>query len=55
MFYVIDHDLYRNDKKVLTISDNDSVNSVIKKLKSKLKESVNEETKYKVGQKNASR
>ena len=51
MFYVIDHDLYRNDKKVLTISDNDSVNSVIKKLKSKLKESVNEATKYKVGQK----
>ena len=43
IFYVVGYDLYHNDKKVMTInSDKDSVNSIVKTLKSKLKESVNE-------------
>lgn len=43
IFYVVGYDLYHNDKKVMTINpDKDSVNSIIKSLKSKLKESVNE-------------
>jgi len=42
VFYGVGNDLYHNDKKVLTIDgDNDSINSIIKKLKSKIKESVN--------------
>ena len=52
MFYVVGYDLYHNDKKVMTInSDKDSVNSIVKTLKSKLKESVNEAKKYKKGDK----
>jgi hypothetical protein len=44
IFYVVGYDLYHNDKKVMTINpDKDSVNSIVKTLKSKLKESVNEE------------
>jgi hypothetical protein len=43
IFYSIGDDIYHNDKKVLTVhGDNDSINSIIKKLKSKIKESVNE-------------
>jgi hypothetical protein len=43
VFYGVGNDLYHNDKKVLTVDgDNDSINSIIKKLKSKIKESVNE-------------
>lgn len=43
IFYVVGYDLYHNDKKVMTINpDKDSVNSIVKTLKSKLKESVNE-------------
>jgi hypothetical protein len=46
IFYVVGYDLYHNDKKVMTInSDRDSVNSIIKSLKVKLKESINE-SKY---------
>jgi hypothetical protein len=42
VFYGVGNDLYHNDKKVLTVDgDNDSINSIIKKLKSKIKESVN--------------
>lgn len=43
IFYVVGYDLYHNDKKAMTINpDRDSVNSIIKSLKSKVKESVNE-------------
>jgi hypothetical protein len=46
IFHVVGYDLYHNDKKVMTInSDRDSVNSIIKSLKVKLKESINE-SKY---------
>ena len=42
-FHVDGYDLYHNDKKVMSINpDKDSVNSIVKTLKSKLKESVNE-------------
>ena len=42
-FHVDGYDLYHNDKKVMSINpDTDSANSIIKKLKSKIKESVNE-------------
>ena len=38
IFYSVGYDLYHNDKKVLTIDgDNDSINSVIAKLKSKIR------------------
>ena len=38
VFYSVGYDLYHNDKKVLTIDgDNDSINSVIAKLKSKIR------------------
>jgi hypothetical protein len=38
IFYSIGYDLYHNDKKILTIDgDNDSINSVIAKLKSKIR------------------
>jgi hypothetical protein len=38
IFYSVGYDLYHNNKKVLTIDgDNDSINSVIAKLKSKIK------------------
>jgi hypothetical protein len=40
VFYGVGNDLYHNDKKVLTIDgDNDSINSIIAKLKSKIKKS----------------
>lgn len=42
IFYVIGYDLYHNDKKVLTIDGDDSINVIIKKLKSTIKESVTE-------------
>jgi hypothetical protein len=43
IFYSVGNDIYHNDKKVLTVdNDKDSVNSIIKQLKSKIKESVNE-------------
>lgn len=43
LFYVDGYDLYHNDKKVMTINpDKDSANSIVKTLKSKIKESVNE-------------
>jgi hypothetical protein len=43
IFYVIGYDLYHNDNKVMRIdTDKDSVQSIIKSLKSKIKESVNE-------------
>jgi hypothetical protein len=55
IFYVIGHDLYHNDKKVMTIDgDRDSINSIIKKLKSKINESVNESVKYQKGKLNQS-
>ncbi len=42
-FYVVGHDLYHNNKKVLTIDgDKDSINAIVKKLKSTIKESINE-------------
>ena len=45
IFYSIGDDIYHNDKKVLSVDgDRDSVNSIIKQLKSKIKESVHEET-----------
>ena len=38
IFYSVGYDLYHNDKKVLTIDgDNDSINSVVAKLKSKIR------------------
>jgi len=43
LFYVDGYDLYHNDKKVMTINpDKDSANSIVKTLKSKIKESVSE-------------
>jgi hypothetical protein len=43
IFYSVGYDLYRNNKKVLTIDgDEDSINSVIAKLKKIVKESVTE-------------
>jgi hypothetical protein len=48
IFYVIGYDLYHNDNKVMRIdTDKDSVQSIIKSLKSKIKESVNEGRKSK--------
>jgi hypothetical protein len=45
IFYSIGNDVYHNDKKMMAVDgDKDSVNSIIKQLKSKIKESVNEET-----------
>jgi hypothetical protein len=42
----VGNDLYHNNKKVLTVNgDRDSVYSIIKQLKSKIKESVNEDIK----------
>lgn len=42
-FHVDGYDLYHNDKKVMSINpDTDSASSIVKKLKSKIKESVNE-------------
>jgi hypothetical protein len=44
VFYSVGNDLYHNNKKVLTVNgDRDSVYSIIKQLKSKIKESVNED------------
>ena len=43
VFYSVGYDLYHNDKKILTIDgDEDSINSVVAKLKKIVKESVNE-------------
>ena len=43
IFYSVGNDIYHNDKKVLSVdNDRDSVNSIIKQLKSKIKESVTE-------------
>jgi hypothetical protein len=38
IFYSVGYDLYHNDKKILTIDgDEDSINSVVAKLKSKIR------------------
>ena len=36
MFYVVGHDLYHNDEKVLTIDGDDSINAIVKRLKDRL-------------------
>ncbi len=47
IWYVVGHDLFYNDKKVLKIGGNDSVESVIKKLKKKkLPESVKRKNRW---------